>query len=178
MNFSRAEVIAACRKWATKLWLPPEINGPQLLWALAGNESSFGANCAPRHEPAYDVGGVYAKNPEQARLLELFGSAGACSYGPWQEMLVNCSPGTRPEDLAENVNRCALEAAGFINDRILRGQKARTIEEIAEAYNSGKWKWEEVPRGVATYVADCVRYYNTEPDAGDGVRGADVSTRA
>lgn len=161
-TFAREDVMVACRRWGRNLWLQDDINGAQLLWALSGNESSFGANAVPRHEPAYDVGGKYATNPQQAKLLELFGSDGACSYGPWQEMLVNCSAGTRPDDML-SVSRCALEAAGFINGRILRGQKARTIVEIAEAYNSGKWQWEEVPRGVATYAADCVRYYNTVP---------------
>jgi hypothetical protein len=35
------------------------LDGPRLLWAIAGNESHWGANCKPRHEPAYDVDGLY-----------------------------------------------------------------------------------------------------------------------
>jgi hypothetical protein len=162
MTFAREDVAAQCRRWGGSLWLPPEIDGVKLLWALAGNESSFGANAAPRHEPAYDVGGKFAKVPAQAKLLELYGSAGACSYGPWQEMLVNCVAGTKPDDMAQ-LGRCGLETTAFINRRILKGEHATTIAEIAEAYNSGKWQWETVPRGVETYAEDCVKYYETFP---------------
>lgn len=162
MTFSREEVARACRAWGKMLWVPPGIDCIRLLWALSGNESSFGLNATPRHEPAYDVGGAYAKNPEQAALLATYGSSGACSYGAWQLMLVNCAQGTSPDDM-ERVDRCALETVRFINARILKGEGATTIAEIAEAYNSGKWRWMEVPPGVATYAADCVKYYDTEP---------------
>ena len=91
-----------------------------------------------------------------------FGAAGACSYGPWQEMLANCNPGTSPDDMAR-IDRCALETVRFLNNRILKQEGAATVTQIAEAYNSGKWRWQRVPPGVATYAADCVRYYETEP---------------
>lgn len=164
MTFSREEVARACRAWGKMLWIPQgaAIDGPQLLWALSGNESSFGANATPRHEPAYDFGGRFSENPLQAKLLGLYGSAGACSYGPWQEMLVNCGDGTTPDDMT-NLNRCAMETVTFINRRILKLEQAKTIAEIAEAYNSGKWQWHEVPPGVETYAADCVKYYENEP---------------
>lgn len=163
MNYSREEVARACRAWGKHLWLAPDIDGPRLLWALSGCESSFGENCTPRHEPAYDVGGRYAENPDQAKLLKLYGSAGACSYGPWQIMLVNCLPGATPEEMAVNVNRCALETIGFINRRILKAQRAETVTEIAEAYNSGKWQWRDVPAGVERYAEQCEKYYESEP---------------
>lgn len=163
MTFTREEVARACRAWGKMLWIPEGVDGPKLLWALSGCESSFGANCTPRHEPAYDVGGRYADDPRQAKLLAEFGSAGACSYGPWQILLVNCLDGATPEEMAVNVNRCALETAGFINRRILKLQQAKTVEEIAIAYNSGKWQWLEVPAGVERYAADCVKYYESEP---------------
>jgi hypothetical protein len=115
------------------------------------------------------VGGRYASDPAQAKLLELFPapegskeSPAACSYGPWQIMLVNCQPGTSPDDMAR-IERCAMEAVGFINRRILRAEKATTVAEIAEAYNSGKWQWAEVPAGVVRYAAQCREYYESEP---------------
>lgn len=162
MNYSREEVARMCRARGGTLWLPPGIDGPKLLWALSGCESSFGANCTPRHEPAYDVGGAYAKNPAQAKLLEQYGRAGACSYGPWQIMLVNCQPGASPEAMAQ-IERCGLETSVFINRRILKAEKAQTVAAIAEAYNSGRWQWDEVPAGVQQYAADCVKYYESEP---------------
>lgn len=163
MTFAREEVADACRRWGAKLWVPAGISGPRLLWAISGCESSFGANCTPRHEPAYDVGGRYAENPDQAKLLELYGSAGACSYGPWQIMLVNCLPGATPEEMAVNVNRCALETIGFINRRILKAQGATKVSEAAISYNSGRWQWREVPAGVERYAEQCEKYYESEP---------------
>lgn len=35
------------------------LDAQKLLLALVGCESSFGANCKPRHEPAHDTGGKY-----------------------------------------------------------------------------------------------------------------------
>ena len=162
MIYSRAEIARACRAWGPMLSVPAGVDGVTLLWALAGCESSFGADCTPRHEPAYDVGGPYAENVEQATLLELYGSAAACSYGPWQILLVNVRPQASPADMAR-LGRCALATVSFLNREILAREQARTVEEIAEAYNSGKWKWHAVPAGVARYAADCRRFYDSEP---------------
>lgn len=162
MTYTREQVAEACLTWGPKLWVPAGVDGVKLLWALSGCESSFGADAKPRHEPAYDVGGLYAANPEQAELLKLYGSAGACSYGPWQILLVNVTPPASPDDMAR-IDRCALAVVGFLNREILGREKAQTLEEIAEAYNSGKWKWQTVPAGVARYAADCRKYYETEP---------------
>jgi hypothetical protein len=153
------------------LWLPPDVNGVTLLWAISGCESSFGANAKPRHEPAYDTGGRYAANPEQAKLLAQYGSAGACSYGPWQLLLVNALPPASPDDMAR-IDRCGLATVQFLNRRILEPQKPTTVEEIAEAYNSGKWRWQTVPAGVARYAADCRRYYDSEPMPGNLAQAA------
>ena len=78
LNFTRQQIADACLAYGPQLTeLPYGVDGAQLLWALSGNESSFGANCTPRYEPAYDVGGRYA----DADLLARFGRAAACSYG-------------------------------------------------------------------------------------------------
>lgn len=159
--FSRSDVADACQRWGGMLWLPPTLEGPKLLWALAGCESSFGANCTPRHEPYYHQLAVEGKNDQVVRLTALFGCDAHSSFGPWQELLVNCSPPMKPEDFA-NISRCAMEVVTFINRRILSGEKATTLEQIAEAYNSGKWAWLTVPPGVERYGADCRRYYDTE----------------
>ena len=162
MIYSREETARACRAWGLMLSVPQGVDGVKLLWALSGCESSFGADASPRHEPAYDVGGAYAKNPEQAALLQLYGSAGACSYGPWQIMLVNVHPAASPAEMA-NLNRAAMETVSFLNREIFEREEPQTLEEIAEAYNSGKWKWQTVPAGVARYAADCRKYYDSEP---------------
>jgi hypothetical protein len=162
MIFAREDVARACRAFGPMLHVPEGIDGIRLLWALSGCESSFGANAAPRHEPAYDVGGHYAGAGPQAALLERYGSAAACSYGPWQLLLVNVQPSSSPDDMA-NLNRCAMATVTFLNRQILDREHPQTLEEIAEAYNSGKWKWQSVPPGVERYAEDCRKYYDSEP---------------
>lgn len=162
MTFTKQQIADVCRAWGIHLHVDDTINGPRLLWALSGCESSFGLNATPRHEPAYDAGGAYAANAEMAKLLAEFGSAAACSYGPWQILLVNCQPGTSPDDMLR-AERCAMETVSFINRVILDHEHARTVKEIAEAYNSGKWRWQEVPPGVERYADDCLSYYLQYP---------------
>ncbi|HVJ09286.1 MAG TPA: hypothetical protein VM554_12970 [Acidisarcina sp.] len=156
MSYLPEQVAEVCRVWGAKLWLPMGIDGPRLLWALSGCESSFGANCTPRHEQAYCTG-RYSQNPRVVELTREFGHDAHCSFGPWQILLVNCSPFTTPEDFVR-LGRCAMETASFLNTRILRGQHAPTVEAIADAYNSGDWRDRLVPD---RYIADCRRYYDT-----------------
>ncbi len=134
--------------------MPPEIHGPRLLWALSGCESSFGLYCEPRHEEAYCTG-IYSHSPQVMKLTELYGHGAHCSYGPWQIMLVNCNSDAAPHDLMD-ISRAAMDTAVFINRRILKGEKATTVEQIADAYNSGDWRDRHVPE---KYIADCLDYY-------------------
>lgn len=120
------------------------IDGAHLLWAIAGRESSFGANCKPRHEPAYDSGGKYASERHQAELLRVYGRDAACTYGPWQILPVN-APGFSPEELSRNPDHAAIAVIGFIRRRILEAQKARTLEQIADSYNSGNFRDANIP---------------------------------
>ena len=88
-------VLESARKWSTQQLaaqcrtsgilvgpLPSSISGVQLLWALAGNESSFGADCSPRHEPAFDVGGAYGppKNAQMSDLIREYPPVPLTSY--------------------------------------------------------------------------------------------------
>lgn len=156
--FTRDEIAAACRKWGSNLAVPEGIDGAQLLWAISGCESSFGANCKPRHEPYYHDLAAKGTNAQLVALTKQWGCDAHSSFGPWQELLVNCTPDMRPQDFAD-VDRAADQAVRFINRRILLLEKATTITQIAEAYNSGKWKWLAVPPGVARYAAQCEQYY-------------------
>ena len=159
--FSREELAQACIKWGRLLAMPAGIDGAKLLWALSGNESSFGENCKPRHEPYYHALAESGKNAQLNELTKLFACDAHSSFGPWQILLVNCAKGTRPEDFI-NLDRCAVQTVNFINRRILLAEKAQTVAEIADAYNSGDWR-DRQPASVAKYVADCQRYYDTEP---------------
>lgn len=162
MSFSRTEVAAACRKWGQHLWAPAGVDGPALLWAMSGNESSFGLNCLPRHEPAYCTG-IYSHNPEVAKLTQEYGHGAHCSYGPWQILLVNCLEGTSPLNMA-SLDRAALETVSFMNRHVLKAQGASGVEEIAAAWNSGSPHHPNgLPPGVAKYVEQMRGYYDHEP---------------
>lgn len=132
MNFTRLQIADACRAYGPQLTeLPYGVDGAQLLWALAGNESSFGANCAPRHEPAYDVGGRYA----DADLLARFGRAAACSYGPWQIMFANCPSHYIPEDM-NDLDKAAVATVLFLNRQLNRFRPS-TLRSIGAIWNGG-----------------------------------------
>jgi hypothetical protein len=161
MIYSRTEIAAVCRKYGSWLWLPKGIDGSRVLWAMSGNESSFGEHCTPRHEGAYCTG-IYSHAPEVVALTAKYGHGAHSSYGPWQILLVNCTAPVAPEDMAD-LNRAALETVKFINRRILHEQKASTIEEIAAAWNSGTFHHPNgLSEGVARYVHDFRNYYDHE----------------
>lgn len=159
--FTRSEIATACRRWGTTLWVPKSIDGPRQMWALSGCESSFGANCKPRHEASLHRMAELGTNAQVAALTAKWGCDAHCSFGPWQQLFINCSSTMRPEYFA-SLDRCALEAVTFINARILQHEHATTVEQIADAYNSGDWR-DRQPAGVAAYVARCRQYYDTVP---------------
>lgn len=132
MNFTRLQIADACRAYGPQLTeLPYGVDGVQLLWALSGNESSFGANCTPRYEPAYDVGGRYA----DADLLARFGRAAACSYGTWQIMFVNCPPNYVPSDM-NDLDKAAVATVLFLNRQLNRFRPS-TLRSIGAIWNGG-----------------------------------------
>jgi hypothetical protein len=158
VSFTPSQIANACRFWASNVApLPPSLDGARLLWALAGNESSFGVNVMPRHEPAYDLGGALAGSMEQSALLERYGSAAACSYGPWQIMLVNAPEGTAPEDF-EDLNTAAICTVGFLNSQ-LRRFKPLTLTTIGQIWNHGS-PTNAMTAGVAAYVAELAKNYD------------------
>ena len=159
--FSRAEIAAACRKWGPVLVLPEGIDGARLLWALSGRESSFGANCKPRHEKSLHDLALAGTNAQLNALTKQWGCDAHSSFGPWQILLINASSSIHPEDFI-NLDRCAFETVRFINDRILRHEQATTVEQIADAYNSGTWR-DARSAGVEAYVERSRKYYDTEP---------------
>ena len=143
------------------------ISGAQLLWALAGRESSFGKNCKPRYEPAYDYDGRYGHSHQQFDLLTEYGSDAAYSYGPWQIMLCNAI-GYSPRELAHDPEKACVATIGFIRRHILEGQKAHTLEQISDSYNSGNYK-DRVTDQVRQYIEAVRHFYFTEVIDGPNV---------
>jgi hypothetical protein len=152
-NFSypAVAILALCRKYGPELHVPPGLDGAAVMFAIAQNESSGGADCVPRHEPAYDRGGTYDEG-EQHELLLQYGRAAACSYGPWQVMAVNAAPLT-PLDLATDADAGARAFVQFFNQYVIREHNARSLSEIAQIYNAGHVSKTPSP-GVTRYVQD------------------------
>jgi hypothetical protein len=135
-KFASSDVAAACRVFGPSLkGLPAGVVGANLLWAICGNESSYGVNCVPRHEPAYDVGGMYAAEATQAALLLKYGPAAACSYGPMQVMLCNAPASSAPDDF--NDLSTAIRYAVFALNSLLARFKPTRIAEVGYCYNGG-----------------------------------------
>lgn len=137
MNFTRQQIADACRHAAATnpMDLPMGLDLTQLLWAICGNESSFGANCNPRHEPAFDVGGTYAHAPAMVRLLDMYGSHAACSYGPMQVMLVNAPAGYTPQSF-DFVDR-SIAAGRYALANLVIHWNPKSLAEIGGCYNGG-----------------------------------------
>lgn len=136
MNYTTKQIAETCRQLGPTLGpLPAEIDGTQLLWAIAGNESGFGRDTQPRHEPGYDVGGKYATNDPMPELLSHYGHAAACSYGPWQVMLASAPAGYAPSSFDDLVT--AGQAAVYCLNFLLRHFRPVNLCEIGECYNAG-----------------------------------------
>lgn len=149
-SYSKQEISDQCRVSGPQLiGLPDDMDGTQLLWAMSGNESSFGADCAPRHEPAYDVGGTYGSKAVMAPLLAKWGSAAACSYGPWQLMFCNAPDGWSPDNL-NSLNLAGRATVIFLNRQIAQFHP-QNLAEIGECWNGGHPMVTPIA-GVAAYV--------------------------
>jgi hypothetical protein len=164
MTLTPEQTMALCRKGAEGLMIPEGIDGTALLWALAGNESSFGVNAVPRHEAAYCRGGKYGKAPLLAEHRKTWGCWACCSYGPWQITYLNAltyagGGEMTPICLESKDGLVALRATiGFLNGYVFGAQKARTIEQIADTYNSGNWRDAPTP-DVQRYISEIHRQY-------------------
>ena len=91
------------------------------------------------------------------RLYAIYGSDAAASWGPMQIMYVTATElgfNGNPSDLSDP-EVCMYWATTLINKRIL-GRGARTIEQIADAYNSGSFKDNVIPED---YINSVINYY-------------------
>jgi hypothetical protein len=107
--------------------------------ALASNESSTGADCAPRHEAAYDAGGINSHAPEQAALLAKYGRSAACSFGPWQMLLGNFSISAQDKVVSgiADMDLFAVEFVHHFNSYVIGAKHAKTLTEIGQVWNHG-----------------------------------------
>lgn len=132
------------------------INGAQLLWAMSGRESSFGRDIKPRHEPVYDMNGRYWRKFDWCKQgVQMYGRDFACSYGPLQIMACNAK-GFTPYELGSDPEKAMQAAVAFMRLDVLRRQKARTIDEICDCWNTGNDKDDNVPH---EYIAAVRKFY-------------------
>jgi hypothetical protein len=158
-SFQKQDVLAACQRYGPLLESPDGLDGAHIMGAIATNESSLGLNCGPRHEPSYDVGGaIYNGSTMQQSLVREFGTAAACSFGPWQMMFINC-PGYMPADLETNVEDCARCFVSFFNSYVIHARKAQNLNEIGQVWNAGHISAAPAP-GVLRYCADLQQAYD------------------
>lgn len=155
--YTQQQLADECRNSGPRLQVPEGIDGTRLLWALAGRESSFGADCRPRHEDAYCLGRYSAALREETRL---YGHAAHCSFGPWQLMYANTPRRSGPGFMFSTLDVCAAATVEFLNREILGRQKAQTVEQVADAYNSGNFRDSNVP---TAYISDVLHYYRNVP---------------
>jgi hypothetical protein len=136
ISWPREAVLQACRTYGPLL--PPIIglDPVRMLAALAMNESSLGADCTPRHEPDWDIGGIYASNPEQAKLLEEFPYMAACSMGPWQIMYYNAAGWGTPTDLNTDLSLVTRASLSYLTKQIKRWN-IKTLDGIGQVWNHG-----------------------------------------
>lgn len=159
MNFTPIQIANECREMSKNI-MPSVlgIDSTQLLWAIAGVESSFGINCTPRHESAFDTGGVY-DNAIMAPLLLRFGRDAACSYGPWQIMFVNAPTGFLPTDF-DDLRHCTIASIAFLN-KLLRTFRPKDLAEIGNCWNGGHVYQKPYPVTIQQYVGKLQAAYNT-----------------
>lgn len=87
-----------------------------------------------------------------------WGAAAAKSYGPWQVMYQNCARFGSPSEIDSNIDLACQAAVAFLNNYVIKSQKAESLLEIARIYNSGN---QIVPMtlGVMRYVENVCNFY-------------------
>lgn len=159
IKFPHDEVVSVCQKYGSLISVASPLDGVKIMKAIAMSESTMGFDCGPRYESAYDNHGVYSRNAAQASLLRQFGRDAACSYGPWQMMLVNCG-GYTPTQMNTNLDDCGLAFLSHFNSYVVRGWDASTIQEIGQVWNGGHiFRLTEPSERIKRYCEDLQRNY-------------------
>ena len=148
------------RSATRQLHAPSGIDPASLLAAIAECESSYGANRVPRFEPAYAPGGRYYKRSDRVRReCARFGALASCSYGSFQILYITALEVMpvpfEPLDLQSDAFAIGAVTA-LLNRRFFDAQKITTVEDFADAYNSGNAKDAVKP---TAYINKFVKHY-------------------
>lgn len=164
-SFAKGDVLVACASYGLQLLVVASLDPVKVAKAIASNESSFGYNCGPRHEPAYEATGALWARKAMTPLLVQYPPVGippqspaACSYGPWQMMFCNFQ-GCTPQQLLTDLDLCASEFVRFFNLYVIQEKNAQTLEDIAEVWNEGH-ETTNPDLGVLSYYHHLQAAYN------------------
>lgn len=119
--------------------VPSTLDAEALLWAIYRCEKYDKHNKVPRFEKAFAKGGSYYEASELIReLCKTWGTFASCSYSNFQILFVTaCELGYLGPPLALDHDSVALPyVIRYIHKRVLQ-TGATTVEEVADAYNSG-----------------------------------------
>ena len=93
-------------------------------------------------------------------LLDKYGKAAPCSYGPWQQMICIAPEGFTP-DSCFDLHNCAVAAVAQIS-KALRKWQPLDLASIGECWKAGR-PLKNPTGGVARYVAELAKNYATMP---------------
>ena len=143
------------REHAPLIKAPEELNPEALLWALYWCEKYTAGNRVPRFEAAYAPGGRYFRFMKH--LYDMWGEDACCSYSNFQILYpVAVELGYTGPPLALDHDSISLPyVVRYLNLRVF-GRGASTIEDVADAYNSGSHKDANKPE---EYIKRFVRRY-------------------
>lgn len=142
----------------------PGIDARKLLITIAKMESSFGADCRPRFEPAYYPGGLYFKKSKELQFaFEHWGALVSFSYGPFQIMWVVAHelgfPNHQPPLDLWSGHFSAPFVVKYINRSISKG--ATKVEQILATYNGGLGALKNPNDAVKRYVLKGLSIYQS-----------------
>lgn len=142
---------------AQTLPVPEGIDAEALLWAVYRCEKYDKHNRVPRYEKAYAPEGAYF-NDAVEKLYKKWGVFASCSYSNFQILfVVAVELGYEGPPLALDHDSVALPyVVRYIYRRCVH-TGAKTVEEIADAYNSGTHLDDNVP---AAYIKRFRQYYD------------------
>lgn len=121
------------------------IQNDLFLLALAGIESSFGADNNKRLEKAYLPDGKYGQTDQVKLLYPQYLEDSACSFSPWQILFITAySLGYRgaPRDLELAANAIPY-VIKFFNHWISEG--VNSVDGLARSWNGGNPRSKYVP---------------------------------
>lgn len=138
-------------KHACELASPEHFNKAAILHAIAEVESKHGQHSlASLHEPAYCYKGFYFRSPngeDLRRLSSVWGCLAHSSYSSWQILFITAYElGFRGDPcLLRNDTEAIHWVIKLLNRRVFDRWPRLSLEGLADAYNSGNPRDENVP---------------------------------